>query len=303
MSGRLFTYRQGDRSEYLALYLLSSLGLVTQVPRQEDVGFDLVCSVADQETGFLTFKHQYLVSIKSAGRNASIRMSPAKKWDGDHPAHIHWMFELDLPLLLAVVDRDRSLLYLYSTLPAWFLRYSPEYQHCGKLSLVPRVRSRNAEVIRVTPARLEQIKGHPDKFHYSVDLGHPMFAISVEDVSDRERLGTLKQRLRLALRLADATIRYAKAGAPYFYWFHETARDFSKYTPAFFCIDMPVDSGIHDRVMCDIAPILSTLAMYYKTTNQPEILHAVGSVLKLAPSEAIPKEIRDHLNEIFGTAE
>jgi hypothetical protein len=291
MSGRLFTYRQGDRSEYLALYLLSSL--VTQVPRQEDVGFDLVCSIADQETGFLTFKHQYLVSIKSAGRNASIKMSPAKKWDGGYPAHIHWMFELDLPLLLAVVDRDRSLLYLYSTLPAWFLRYSREYQHCGKLSLVPRVRSRNPDVIRVAPARLEQIKGHPDKFHYSVDLGHPMFAISVEDVSDRERLRTLKQRLRLALRLADATMRYAKAGAPYFYW-----RLLEIY-PCFFLYRHASGSRNSRWGHARHCTHLSTLAMYYKTTNQPEILHAIVNVLKLAPLEAIPKRDQGSLTRDF----
>jgi hypothetical protein len=44
MSGvRLYNRLQGDRSEYLAVYILSALGLVTQAPRQEDIGFDLVC--------------------------------------------------------------------------------------------------------------------------------------------------------------------------------------------------------------------------------------------------------------------
>lgn len=36
---RFHNFREGDRSEYLAVYLLSRLGLVTQVPRQEDIGF------------------------------------------------------------------------------------------------------------------------------------------------------------------------------------------------------------------------------------------------------------------------
>lgn len=299
MSGRLFTYREGDRSEYLALYLLSSLGLVTQVPRQEDVGFDLVCSVADQETGFLTFRHQYLVSIKSVGRYAPIVMSPSRDWDADYPTHIHWLFELDLPLLLAVVDRRNNLLYLYSTLPAWFLRYGEHYQHCGKLTLKPRIRSRNAADIQVEPTRLEELKAHPGKYHYRVDLGHPMFSISTNDVSDPDTLKNLKQRLRLALKMADQTIRYAKAGAPYFYWFHETARDFSKYTPAFFCNSLPVDPAIHNRVLADISPILSSLALFYKATGQNEQLQTVGNVLRLAPPGCIPQPIIDFLPEIF----
>jgi hypothetical protein len=299
MSGRLFTYREGDRSEYLALYLLSALGLVTQVPRQEDVGFDLVCSVADQETGFLTFRHQYLVSIKSVGRYSPVVMTPSREWDGDYPTHIHWLFELDLPLLLAVVDRRAGLLYLYSTLPAWFLRYREHYQHCGKLTLKPRVRSRNADVIQVEPTRLDELKGHPGKYHYRVNLGHPMFSISTEDVSNEEKLKTLKIRLRRAITLADQTIRYAKAGAPYFYWFHETARDFSQYNPAFFCHSLPVDPAIHNRVLADISPILSSLALFYKATGQHEQLQTVGNVLRLAPPGYIPQPIVDFLPEVF----
>lgn len=63
---KLHNPREGDRSEYLAVYLLSRLGLVTQVPRQEDIGIDLFCSLADQESGTLTFGHQFAVSVKSA---------------------------------------------------------------------------------------------------------------------------------------------------------------------------------------------------------------------------------------------
>lgn len=57
---RFYNWREGDRSEYLAVYLLSALGLVTQVPRQEDIGFDLVCNLAEQESGIQSFRHHYL---------------------------------------------------------------------------------------------------------------------------------------------------------------------------------------------------------------------------------------------------
>ena len=39
----LDSFRGGTRSEYLAHYLLSTLGVVVQVPRQEDIGADFHC--------------------------------------------------------------------------------------------------------------------------------------------------------------------------------------------------------------------------------------------------------------------
>ena len=50
MSMHWFTFRQGDRSEYLALYMLSALGLAVPVPRQEDVGIDFHCNTSESIT-------------------------------------------------------------------------------------------------------------------------------------------------------------------------------------------------------------------------------------------------------------
>lgn len=111
MSGsRFHNFREGDRSEYLAVFFFSALGLVTTIPRQEDIGFDLVCSIADQEVGRLTFNHQYLVSVKSLS-TPDIELLPAKSDEElektkteESFAHIAWLFRNELTLLLAVVD-------------------------------------------------------------------------------------------------------------------------------------------------------------------------------------------------------
>ncbi|NIP97713.1 MAG: hypothetical protein GWO24_31475, partial [Akkermansiaceae bacterium] len=64
MSGKqVFNWREGDRNEYLAEFLLSAVGLVTPVPRQGDVGVDLFCSLVDQEKGATTFGYPFLVQL------------------------------------------------------------------------------------------------------------------------------------------------------------------------------------------------------------------------------------------------
>ena len=119
-------FRQGDRSEYLAVYILSALGLVTQVPRQEDIGFDLVCNLSErnQYADLLSFRYHYAVSVKSASKPKAV-LAPPKSMESDknYSGHFDWLFNLELPLMLAVVNKNKQTLSLYSTLPAWFLYY------------------------------------------------------------------------------------------------------------------------------------------------------------------------------------
>ena len=49
-SGRRFAaFHEGDRSEYLATFVLSSFAAVSPVPRQEYYGLDLICSLTRRE--------------------------------------------------------------------------------------------------------------------------------------------------------------------------------------------------------------------------------------------------------------
>ncbi len=296
MSGtRLFNFRQGDRSEYLALYLLSGLGLVTQIPRQEDIGFDFVCSIADQEFGRLTFNHQYLVSVKSKS-SPNIDLAPPEGKENDVPHHIDWFFRLEVPLILCVVDKDVGSIAFYSTLPSWFIYY--ENRDCRSLSLVPRLSEETGSDVG-RPKKGALIGKAADMYHYDVDLGHPFAVFSHDDLANGARLKTIKERLRLALRFANLSILHARIGVPNFYWFAETKPDCSKFTPAFFFRELPHDSGIQNRVFSEIAPTLVSLAMHYKEQANADLLTSVGKLLKLAPPNSIPDLVKDHLPEIF----
>jgi hypothetical protein len=171
MPSRLHNYREGDRSEYLAVYLLSALGLVTQVPRQEDIGFDLVCSVADQETGRLTFNHQFLVSLKSRS-SPNIVLKP-DKGNERNSIHIQWLYRLELPFFLGVVDKKQNELALYSTLPIWFIPYGGHFRSCGTLRLRPRLSSRNTADVGA-PRAIPGVRDKWGRSEWLVDLGHPI---------------------------------------------------------------------------------------------------------------------------------
>lgn len=294
MSGtRYYNYRQGDRSEYLATYFFSAIGLVTPVPRQEDIGFDFVCSIADQNCGRLTFNNQYLVSIKSYS-TPNIELYPAKSEDGTLP-HIGWLFKQELPFLLAVVNKETQEFLVYSTLPIWFIYY--ENFDCGGIVIKPRLDDSTIEDDVGRPKKcseLEEIKG---KYIYEVDLGFPILRAKVFNLNKEEEIERIKTNLRRAIEYARYTSLHVQLGVPYFYWFAKTFREGSLPIPAFYAAEVPNESNVQQHVYKNIAPSLISLALLYKKTNVVKYDAAV-QLLKSVPREQIPNAIREHLTEL-----
>jgi hypothetical protein len=296
MSGtRYFNFREGDRSEYLATYFFSAIGLVTPVPRQEDIGFDLVCSIADQETGRLTFNHQFLLSIKSLS-TPGIELLPAESEDGSLP-HLSWLFRQELPLLLAVVEKETQEIQVFSTLPKWFVYF--ENPDCGAVTLAPRVaKGQFGDVGR--PVKGEEIKGLAGKYHYTVDLGYPILRANVSELKSRSRVKEIKERMRLAVYFGRLTAIHVQLGVPYFYWFARTHIDGSEPTAAFFANQVPDVQEAQDFIYGRIAPTLISMAMLYKAKKEADKLQAVIKLLRAVPKESIPDVIRANLPELNG---
>lgn len=293
MSTRYFNFREGDRSEYLATYFFSAVGLVTPVPRQEDIGFDLVCSIADQEMGRLTFNYQYLLSVKSLS-TPNIDLKPAKSEDGSRP-HISWLFRQELPLLLAVVDKDGQEVRVYSTLPIWFLYF--ENPDCGSVSLAPRISNEQGGNVG-RPVKGDKLDNADGLFHFTVDLGHPIVRATIADLADVEKLRSIKRNMRTAVNYGRISALQVQLGVPYFYWFAKTHPDGSLPTPAFYAQEVPDVKEAQDFVYSRIAPTLISLAMLYKTKSDAVNLEAVARLLAAVPRPSIPDAIRNHIPEI-----
>jgi hypothetical protein len=311
MSGlRLHSYREGDRSEYLAVYLLSRLGLVTQVPRQEDIGFDLICNIADQEEGLLTFNHHYAVTVKSISeRGISVMLAPPKSAAGDpnYTAHTDWLFRLELALMLAVVDRDAQQVSLYSTLPVWFL-FHENLANCGVIELIPRMNAEHGNPGVDKPRDVGPHASAAGRRHYVVDLGFPIAVIGSGDLKDNDLLKRKKDSLRVAVDWGMQSARLARAGTPFFWWFNQTLPGgyirgatnpdglnggAAWYAGAF------KDPGQLAQNLVGLAPGIMATALYFKGIGRTDLLMSLRDVMRLLPGGSVPREVREGLPEIF----
>jgi hypothetical protein len=100
---RLFSFHEGDRSEYLAHYLLSYFASVVPVPRQEDYGLDFLCGVVRRTGNRLHVKRYFGVQVKSAEaldvEYGGMKKGRWKRWEVTwlRPAPIHWAINSESP--------------------------------------------------------------------------------------------------------------------------------------------------------------------------------------------------------------
>jgi hypothetical protein len=307
---RFYNWREGDRSEYLADYLLSALGLVTQVPRQEDIGFDLVCNLAEQESGIQSFRHHYLVSLKSASTPRVVLAPPeSKEEDPGYSEHFNWLFHLELPLMLGVVDKQKQELALYSTLPAWFLYYE-RLNECGVIELVPHPSDSGEKqlgVDRPQDCGTESKAGGRKRFE--VHLGFPIMVLNVNELQDKELLKRKKHSLRRAIELGTQSARFARMGTPFFWWFNVTIPTgfvYEKTSPdgynggVAWLVGACRNTDQLGQMMTGIAPGLMSAALLFKQAGRLDLLKSLRDAMGLLPGGSVPPEIQKELPEVFG---
>lgn len=110
MAGYTPGFHEGSRSEYLAQYVFSSFGTASAIPHQEDHGFDLYCTLA-QEAGRVAWADKpYSVQVKSDG----------KPWAFKNRESVEWFVRHPLPLFLCVVDKENLRLKVFQTGPKYY---------------------------------------------------------------------------------------------------------------------------------------------------------------------------------------
>lgn len=63
--GRLRSFRFGDRNELIAEFVLNTFAFTTRVPRQEDVGHDLLCVLSNLKGDMFWAGPSFTVQVKS----------------------------------------------------------------------------------------------------------------------------------------------------------------------------------------------------------------------------------------------
>lgn len=297
MSGVIWdSFKQGDRSELLADYLLSGIGTTTPVRRQDDIGFDLHCQIANEEKELLTFGHPFLIQIKSKSKSTiTYGHKTLDKWKSEN---IQWLFKQEVPFLVGIVDKTKFSINIYNTTGLWFLLY--ENSDCTRITLKPRIDNYSTKTCG-RPIRKkikEWKKGYGDGYEYVIDLGNPIINLTNEDFDNEETLSKKKEILKVVIQLEQMNILHRNNGIPHFKWITNNLINAYSIGTGWMHYAQE-DKRLIDSIYHSIAPSLLSLTINLHKHKRFEELEELKPVLWKLKSQDIPTELAKRLPEVF----
>lgn len=184
MTGSLLaTTWEGHRNEAFAAYALSGVASVIKVPREADVGFDLLCTLLhyDEPSKLLYAGKSFGIQIKSAAEKEIPYGGIDTKKKKSKQYEIDWLFQQEQPLLIGLVSLKGNSLYLYSTQRIW--QVFNQTKNPGKVKLLPNIEPKrdadSTERFKARKLRTGDLEAG-DGFSYEVPLGKPIVCIEIE---------------------------------------------------------------------------------------------------------------------------
>jgi hypothetical protein len=301
MPGNLwFPFRQGNRSEYLALYILSALGVVVKVPKEEDIGADFHCSLANMEGKRMTFHSPFLVQTKSISES-QISYGGLDKGGRWKKEEVNWLFGQELPLSIGLVDKSNSILKLYATSNMWAAYYSSG--NVGELVLQTDVPSKQGEPVPTPKSEIinEWPEGIGDGKCWKVPLGPPLVSISVDDSEDIGKIDSFRKILSTALWLEQENITYRRLNVHYSKWPYliNTNKLEEQFVFGVFTAANPRPGTNTDEQIRALAPIITTLAFNFKSQGRYSELEKLQEVVRLIPTGPELSLLKEKVPELF----
>jgi len=260
MSGkRLYNFREGDRSEYLAVFGLSRIAFVTPVPRQEDFGVvDLRCVLARKENNSVFPNNAFNVQVKS--NLDTIRLDENQ---------IRWITTMmNCPFFICLVDKKKQRLKIYSCTRIWlalFLRMTPKEI---KLHLDEDGPECHYKFSQPDP---NDIDGE-----FDVYLGLPILDLKINQLENDPNIafGILDSWIRLDI----GNICRMRIGRC-------AVRHYSKWQSNIIPICPPIETYYHrppeqHELNKEIIPFLISLGMSYKRFGYPKQVLAICELLQ-----------------------
>jgi len=220
MPGRqLFSFWEGNRSQLLAVHILSSVAAVVPVPVGFDFGLDLLCTLTQADGNSLYAGRAFGVQVKSAGY-PELRYGGLNARGEWKEYEVKWLYGQDQPIVLALVDINEWTVSLYSTVRMWWVLY--QYGPPGEVVLVPGLERRAFDVYSVNNRYDRDLLGSPlngrpagDGYSYRVPLGKPIFEVDVKKQDAQEYRDSLRECLNKWVELDYRNIRHHQMGVPY----------------------------------------------------------------------------------------
>lgn len=296
MSGSLWSsFRQGNRTEYLAQYFLTALGASAPVLRQEDIGIDFFCSVARKEGGRLIFDAPYSVQVGSAGTKEFTYGGIDKKgkW---REAELRWLFSQEVPLFFCTVDKESATFKLYSSSPMWPCRYT--YGNLGEVHFIPDATHDLTKEVRDSDNLLSE--GAGDRHIYRIPLSTPIVDLTIRDL-ETDLVADAQHTLRTAIVVEQGNLRYRSLGVHFSAWLLDVISNKSTHpfkVGHFYAWNAEQGRNTSEQLE-KMMPICIALALNYKAQKRDQDLAILKPVFSLFQADKIPGFVRSQIPELF----
>jgi hypothetical protein len=203
-----------------AQWVLAQAATVVRVPREADIGIDLVCTLAHPMSGAIYAGRTLGVQVKSHGKGTpheSIRFGGRDGLGRWKQHELDWLFKSDVPLFVALVNRDTGRLALYTTTELWHARW--QWGRPGMITFdEKRPPGRHSKGRRMSRKPGQQKCG--DGRSYIVPLGPPVFESTADEILSIRSRSRLARALETWVDLSYRNMQFHRIGVP----FRETPR-------------------------------------------------------------------------------
>lgn len=295
---RWLSFRQGNRSEYLALYILSALGIVVKVPIEEDVGADFHCSLAKVDKNKMTFQTPFIVQVKSTLENIIYGgLNIDGTWKKDE---VEWLFNQELPLLIGIADKTNGKLDLFTTSNMWAARYYSGNN--AQVIFQPNNPSKAHEEIKIPKSVLisEWPETTGDRKRWEIPLGPPLVSINIEEIEDTDKINLYRDILLRALRMEQENITYRRLQVHFSKWpLKITTNKYENFIYGAFIAANPVPGKNTAEQLKSLSPIIATLAFNFKSQYKLSEIQKLKPIVNLVPESVELKILKDKVPELF----
>lgn len=305
---RVFSFRQGDRAEYLAQYILSAIAITVPVPRQEDVGTDLHCSLLKKEGNNLRPYLPFNIQIKSHADEVlkegvsfgGLTTSKEPQW---RRHEIEQLCQTDTPFLVGIVNKDEQWIDLFCTITRYFVAYN--WKRTGlprQVNLIPYEPLGEGHLGDGLWEDLSEKPGMPRGL-WRLPLGQPMVRVSIADSENPERCEQIKALLEPYLRMDQENGVFARIGLGYFNW-PKIIRTSQPLTDgAVGLVTPPAASPAVQRQLVALTRIAASLLRSYQISGMKKEICEWKGVLDQLPIASEPETIQDAVQDALKFAQ
>lgn len=301
----LHSFRQGNRAEYLANYILSSFALSVPVPRPEDAaGVDFHCSLLRKDEDNLFPYLPFNIQIKSIS-DKKVSFGGLTKAGNWRIHEINQLCQTDTPFLIGMVDIKNQRMDIFTTISRYFVAYGFNNKSVPRqVDLVPYSPEYPTHLGDGFIEELEPVKDKPDIPNqlWKLPIGQPILSISVEDSEAGDKVEAIKKLLEPFLRIDQENAVHYRTGVGYFDWVRtiqtnqalaDVAWGWSPPSPGTYA------SEVQKRV---ITKAVASLLANYDAAGEKESILTWEPVLQLLPIAELPAEVREKLDAIIANA-